>query len=833
MIFKNQKIQKIITVIILIAVVGPPLLVPRRADAIVGMAANVVTAKQTTIIAIIKSIELALERKKWLKTILETIAKTVAKRALANITRDTVNWINSGFHGKPLFLENPDSFFKDITKFEIRNLVDTFGYNSARYPYGRGWSLGVINAYKSQLDYNAAYSLSNVINDEAYLSNYRNNFNIGGFNGLLLHTQYPQNNAIGFLMIANEALSGRIDRSPGADNEVGKVQDLLQQGQGFLAPQVCRSNPSLVQNPYNPPTFNYEKQEKWDPPDINFFNGDEDAYDTYMQLYAQAYNERKAAAQGIWKEQNTCTGGWANTTPGYVAATQITRALGSNFAQKELGIALGASLSAVFDALASKLFTSGLNALASNTNPPPETPDNWDYLGNTLGSPTGAYGYNDSPFIGPDEEIILGEFKKAVAQGLADTQAELALLDNPNSINYGVTQYLSAIWPKVRDLDICLPGPNLGWEQRLDDEVGRAGTKIQEKMNDKNAEKASQATLVFKELQFAVSFFKDWMKTKTLFSLPSAFEFLDAISETETYDQQMAETTDKKRTKLQAVAWLQGIKSQLESFTDQPLPGTREEAALISLRKKYDTVRYAISNTETIEETKARLDALWDKLSGLNAMVNKCASERQERGWNIPPRTGNPPSSWNDSTGESSILLTDNNSGFFARGTTYFGKYFVFFPPIIDWAGSASLQVRTGTEKEQFCSRPISGGYTHDVFINPNDPTPGGPNVEYNQLPLINTKAKTKNAGNFVIILSCNTIFRSSPIDYKGNIPGKIEINEPPPSPDDTGESSDADAPPPPPPACDPAIDPNCVPPPPPPSDETPPDDGCGEEACL
>ncbi len=835
MIFRNQKIQKFITAIILVAVIGSPLLVPKKAEAgIFGDIWAAITAASTKATAVIKAIELKLATKKWLKDVLNEISKAVARRVLPRMTESTINWINSGFQGAPLFLENPDSFFNNIVKYEIRNLVGVFGYDSRRFPYGRQSSLNFINAYKRQLDVNAAYSLSSVIRDAAYLRNYRSNFNIGGWNGFLLHTQYPQNNAIGFQMLATEELARRINADPAASNEIGKVKSLLQQGQGFLSPQVCSTNKSLVQNPYNPPTFKFTPPDGLVPPEKPPGLGPQ--FQTAWEEYERKYNDYETryaaardAAKATWTNQNTCTGQWITITPGAVVASQITNTLNLPTDQTKWAGIFGGSLSAILDSLFAKLFNSGLNALASKRNPPPDNPDNWDYLGNTLGSPASCNPYDDSPFGGPDEEIVLGEFRTVVEQGISATQEELRLLDNPNSIQYGAVQYLSAIWPKVRDLDICLPGPNLGWEERLDDELGRASNKIQEKMNDKNAEKASQATLVFKELKFAVSFFKDWMRTKTLFSLPSASEFLDAIKETETFDEQIREITNVKRSRLEALARLMAISGRLNSaeFTVQPESGTLAEKNLISLRKQYDAIRYSISNTSTLNEAGARLGSLQDKLTKVNELVNKCVSERQEKGWNIPTRTGNPPSSWNDSTGESSILRRDNNSGFFASGTTYFGRYFYPSPSFGGWTSSASLQVRAGTEKEQFCSRPISGGYTHDVFINPNDPTPGGTNVEYKQLPLVNTMAKTKNAGTFWIILSCNIIFRSSPIDYKGNIPGKMEINEPPPSPDDTGESGSTDAPPP---ACDPAVDPNCVPPPPPPP---PPCDPATDPNCI
>src|SRR3989344_531021 len=396
MFFKNQKIQKVITTLVLIAIIASPLFIaPKKAHAFLGfgdIVVDIITEIKTAISAAVDLYEKKITVKNELRFVLNQIAKSVARKALTELTKGTVNWINSGFHGKPLFLENPDSFFRDITKFEIRNLVDIFGRDPLRFPYGRQVSLNFIDAYKRQLDVNAAYSLSNVIRDEAYLSNYRNNFNIGGWNGLLLHTQYPQNNAIGFQMLANEELARRIDVGPIPSNEIGKVQNLLQQGQGFLSPQICSTNSSYYNliNPYKPATFKYD--EEWDPPPLydrtSYMKTDpqsglrvpddaaylaaKGAYD----LYVSGYNSREGIAQTNWSNVNKCppradgSPGLINTTPGGVVANEIMESLNMGREQALLANAMGNSLTAIFDALLNKLINKdgGLNALASRSN---------------------------------------------------------------------------------------------------------------------------------------------------------------------------------------------------------------------------------------------------------------------------------------------------------------------------------------------------------------------------------------------------------------------------------------------------------------------------------
>ena len=128
MIFKNQKIKKVITAAILIALISTPLLMPKKMEAAGWPVIDAIGNALKSLILVKETTQTAIATKNVLKEVLKQVARAAAKRLLAELTKSTVNWINSGFHGSPLFLEDPDSFFEDITKREIRTLVDIFGY---------------------------------------------------------------------------------------------------------------------------------------------------------------------------------------------------------------------------------------------------------------------------------------------------------------------------------------------------------------------------------------------------------------------------------------------------------------------------------------------------------------------------------------------------------------------------------------------------------------------------------------------------------------------------------------------------------------------------------
>jgi hypothetical protein len=296
------------------------------------------------------------------------------------MTQATINWINSDFHGSPLFLTNPQSFFNDIAKSELKTIVNTYGYNDLLYPFGKQFALNAINSYKSQLADNAAYTLSNVMNS-AQLTRYRNDFNYGGWNGFLTNTQYPQNNYLGFNMMATEQLARDIQGTN--QNAAQRVQSLLQQGMGFLSPQTCDPNVNASYNngtnEFNKPSFDQATYMKEHPyPNIT------SEADTPAANKWQADLDK---AKADWAKTNTCMkdgkSGLINTTPGSVAANQIFSAVDTP--RQSILADLKSGIAAILDALFQHFLDKGLNALSNSVNPEPTT-DNWSYNGNTLDS---------------------------------------------------------------------------------------------------------------------------------------------------------------------------------------------------------------------------------------------------------------------------------------------------------------------------------------------------------------------------------------------------------------------------------------------------------------
>src|SRR3989344_506674 len=492
MTFKNLKIQKFISALIIIAIIMPVVLFSRPEKSEAGFIPDFLVAALHAIgnfslgtTGVQTTTQTGLKFKDLAKEILQNILQSIAKRLLSQMTKSTLNWINSGFHGAPLFVENPKSFFTDIVKYEVKGFVDQIGYDSLGFPFGRAMALNTIYTYRRTFSDNAQYSLGRVTNDPAYLNNYRNNFSAGGWEGFLLNTQYPQNNSIGFRMLATEEISKRINVND-IQTGIGQVQDTLQKGLGYLSPQTCPSNPSYnnLQNQWNKPSFNYAEYNRTNP--APEFVGNT------IDLGAWVAERDRAVAE--WSKTNTCPGGLQNTTPGSSVGAMVNKALGGTADQTTLAAAMGNSVSAIVDALLNRFLQEGLNKLSSAVNPPPPV-DDWTYEGQGLGTagPANSTAWD----AGPDEVIILSEFKKGIDDGINNTKEEILLIDQIGAV-------LNKIWPKIRELDQCVPGPDIKWEERLTDEEQRNNSKFQEEESDEQGERAALAKIASSSLKFAV-----------------------------------------------------------------------------------------------------------------------------------------------------------------------------------------------------------------------------------------------------------------------------------------------------------------------------------------
>jgi hypothetical protein len=60
------------------------------------------------------------------KSFLDCIARTIARAAIQQITNSVVNWINSGFNGKPAFIQNYQQFFASVADQAAGSFIQNY-----------------------------------------------------------------------------------------------------------------------------------------------------------------------------------------------------------------------------------------------------------------------------------------------------------------------------------------------------------------------------------------------------------------------------------------------------------------------------------------------------------------------------------------------------------------------------------------------------------------------------------------------------------------------------------------------------------------------------------
>ena len=167
---------------------------------------------------------------------LNGIAITLARNQLTAMTKATMNWINTGFSGDPMFVRNINAFTDSITQEILEKELSMFKdpTTTADYPYGRDFARMSINSYKVKNDFGALkQDLTNYLQDGAGAKDFAEDFSKGGWSGWLALTQHPNNNPLGFNLKATENINNKIE------TETNNTKDEINRNGGYLDQKKC------------------------------------------------------------------------------------------------------------------------------------------------------------------------------------------------------------------------------------------------------------------------------------------------------------------------------------------------------------------------------------------------------------------------------------------------------------------------------------------------------------------------------------------------------------------------------------------------------------------
>ena len=186
-------------------------------------------------------------------TCFQKIERAAAQVVLKTLTKDTITWINSGFHGKPLYIQDTSTFLKQIRDQEVGTFTTNLLSDAGKYPFGKLVAKGLISDTNSYFEKADQYSLDKVIAEQvpgATPLNFQQNFGNGGWSAFSAQFN-DQNNPIGFSLAAKSALASRIGDT--AYSPAQDIKDQLKRNSGFLDLKSC-VNPANSDLEYPDPT---------------------------------------------------------------------------------------------------------------------------------------------------------------------------------------------------------------------------------------------------------------------------------------------------------------------------------------------------------------------------------------------------------------------------------------------------------------------------------------------------------------------------------------------------------------------------------------------------
>ena len=174
------------------------------------------------------------------------------------IGKATVAWINGGFQGNPVFVENPEQFFSDIADIQAGQFLNELSNGFLCSPIKNIVRVNLANSYNNRI---SPYGTRSQCSFSAISGNIEQ-FTSGqsfSWNDWISYTQNPSNNPFGATYQARVELDRRIAKS------VGTQSKLLEWGRGFLSftdPQTGKitSPGSVIEGQVNQRLFSGESR---------------------------------------------------------------------------------------------------------------------------------------------------------------------------------------------------------------------------------------------------------------------------------------------------------------------------------------------------------------------------------------------------------------------------------------------------------------------------------------------------------------------------------------------------------------------------------------------
>ncbi len=346
------------------------------------------------------------------------IAVALAKRQLTLMTKQTMNWVNSGFNGDPMYVTNVTSLLDSVSGEILQNELAKLGEEgSIDHPYGRDFARSQILAqrYKGNINNALRQDLTDYLKPGATPESFSEDFSEGGWDGWFAFTQKPENNPLGFTIKATELIGRKRNEA------VQQTADEIARNGGYLDQKECAewAGEDDTQNPDGSPKC--------------------------LQ--------------------------WKTVTPGSNIKTKVDTHLNTPERQIELVKTIDDALNSLFAVLLNKFTTQGLYGLRSADNDFSGSGSGgfginqiFDADGNSLTANTGnAFTTNVGYFSLTSD--IGNKYTDASLKGklVIEKRGILQVQYDYIKLLKDAQVVLDKVVPTIGKLDYCIPGPNPNW----------------------------------------------------------------------------------------------------------------------------------------------------------------------------------------------------------------------------------------------------------------------------------------------------------------------------------------------------------------------------------
>lgn len=317
---------------------------------------------------------------------LNGIAYTLAKNQLTDMTKYTLNWVTTGFSGDPMYVRNMQNFMTSLTDGIVKKETEMFG-NIPAYPYSTSFSRSYISTYKDRiknLENSMATNLLNYLEEGKEIEDFANNFSAGGWDGFIALTQFPQNNPLGYTMIASQKIADEEARKKEEiKTELTSVSPTLSQKKCSVykltkAAALRENQKKDLEDEYEEVLSSFNEINN----ELNIFrknndvnNLSEEKHSEYNNLQISYYlknseltslrSQIEAIGSIDYESDIECIE-WEVVTPGRFISDKVSETLGAPERQLELADTINEALNMLFSYLISKLQNEGLTSLSSN-----------------------------------------------------------------------------------------------------------------------------------------------------------------------------------------------------------------------------------------------------------------------------------------------------------------------------------------------------------------------------------------------------------------------------------------------------------------------------------